>query len=145
MEFREFEMSVKRKNAINLFTLHQNKRDTIGKTDMLIRIFAEILQRLDFIFPIGPAYGEGLRGINVLCPLNGKAVPRPPAQQRERFIEHKIAGDAIFAVRAQFLPDRYGAAMMLIIEEVARQECPGVDENHFSSPYRYLLENLSSY
>ena len=88
-------------------------------------------------------YGEGLRGINVLCPLNGKAAPRPPAQQRERFIEHKIAGDAIFAVRAQFLPDSHSAAMMLIIEEVARQECPGVDENHFSSLYRYLLENLS--
>jgi hypothetical protein len=27
--------------------------------------------------------------------------------------------------------------MMLILAEVARQECPGVDEDHFLSPYRY--------
>ncbi len=77
METRELEMSVKRKNAINLFALHQNKRDTIGKTDMLIRIFAEKLQRLDLIVLIGSAYGEDLRGINVLCPLNGKGVSGP--------------------------------------------------------------------
>ena len=78
MEACEFEVSVKRKYAIDLFALHQNKRNTIGKTDMLIRIFAEKLQRTDFAFPIGPAYGEGLGGIDVFCPLNGKAVTRPP-------------------------------------------------------------------
>jgi hypothetical protein len=49
METRKFEMSVKRKNAIYLFTLHQNKRYTIGKTDMLIRIFVEKLKCFDFI------------------------------------------------------------------------------------------------
>ena len=138
MESCEFEMSVKRKNAIYLFTFHQNKRDAIGKADMLIRIFAKDLQRFDFILPIGSAYGECLRGIDVPCPLNGKAVSRPPAQQRECFIEHKVAGDAVFSVRTQRLPDSHGAAMMSIVAEVARQECPGVDENHFSSPYRYL-------
>jgi hypothetical protein len=106
MESREFEMSVKRKDAIYFFTLHQNKRDTIGKTDMLIRIFAEKLKCFDFIHPIGSENREGLRGIDVLCPLNGKAVSRPPAQQREGFIEHKIAGDAVFAIRTQFLPEK---------------------------------------
>jgi len=50
MESRKFEMPVERKNAIYLFTLNQSKRDTIGKTDMLICIFGEKLQRLDFIF-----------------------------------------------------------------------------------------------
>jgi hypothetical protein len=49
METRKSEMSVKRKDAIYLFTLHQNKRYTIGKTDMLIRIFAEKLKCFDFI------------------------------------------------------------------------------------------------
>ncbi len=137
MESREFEMSVKRKNAIYLFTFHQDNRNTIGKADMLIRIFTKKLQRVDFISPIWSAYSECLGGIDVLCPLNGKAVSRPPAQQGERFIENKVAGDAVFAVRAQLLPDSYGAAMMLIVAEIARQECPGVDENHFSSPYRY--------
>jgi hypothetical protein len=34
-------MSVKRKNAIYLSTLYQNKRDAIGKTVVLIRIFTE--------------------------------------------------------------------------------------------------------
>jgi hypothetical protein len=50
METRKSEMFVKRKNAINLFTLHQNKRYTIGKADTLIRIFAEKLKCFDFIF-----------------------------------------------------------------------------------------------
>ena len=42
-----------------------------------------------------------------------------------RFIKHKVAGDAVFAVRTQLLPDSHGAAMMLIVAEVACQECPG--------------------
>jgi len=134
MESRQSEMSVKRKNTIYLFTFHQNKRDTIGKADKMIRIFGKELQRADFIPPIGSANGERLRGIDVLCPLNGKAVSRPPTQQRESFIEHKVAGDAAFPVRTQRLPDSHGAAMMLIVAEVALQERAGIDENHFSSP-----------
>ena len=104
---------------------------------MLIRIFAEKLQCFDFIYPIGPENCEGLGGIDIFGSLNGKAVSCPPAQQRESFIEYKIAGDAVFSARSQLLPDRYGAVMMLILTEIPRQECPGVDENHFSSPYRY--------
>ena len=46
METRKFEVSVKRKDAIDFFALHQNKRNTNGKTDMLIRLFAEKLQAL---------------------------------------------------------------------------------------------------
>jgi len=29
-------------------------------------------------------------------------------------IKHKIAGDAVFEVRAQFFPDRHGRTVMLI-------------------------------
>ena len=99
---------------------------------MLIRIFAKKLQRSDFIFPTWPAYCEGLRSVDVFCSLNRKTVSCAPAQQRERFIENKIAGDTVFAVRAKFLPGLQGAAMMLILHEAARQECSGVDEYHFS-------------
>lgn len=137
MESCAFEMPIKGKNAIYPFTLHQHKRDAIVKTDTLIRKFAEKLQCLDFISPIWPADCESLRGIEILCPLNGEVVSCAPTQQRERFIEHKIAGYAGFAVRTQFLPSRHGAVMMLIIAEVACQEGTGVDENHVSSPYRY--------
>jgi len=137
METRKFEMSVERKGAIYFSTFHQNKGDTIGKADTLIRIFAEKLKCFDFIFLIGSAYGKGLRGIDVLGPLSGKAVSRPPAQQGESFIEYKIAGDAIFAFRTQLFPDRHGTAMMAVLVDVACQEGPGVDENHFLSPYRY--------
>ena len=104
---------------------------------MLIRIFAEKSQGFDFICPIGPENCEGLRGIDTFCSLNGKAVSCPPAQQRESFIKYKIAGDAVFTARTQLPPDRYGAVMMLILAEIPCQECPGVDENHFSSPYKY--------
>lgn len=74
MKAGELEVSFKRENSIYLPALNQYKRDTIGKTDLLIRIFAKELQCLDFIFPIGSVYGEGLRGIDVFCPLNSEAV-----------------------------------------------------------------------
>jgi hypothetical protein len=64
----------------------------------------------------------------------GEGIRAPPCEESEELIEHEVAGDAPQSTLLEAGPSGGSTCMVLILNDVARQEGAGVDEDQGFSP-----------
>ena len=129
-------VTVKGEHALYHSFFHKHERNTIGEADALIGVFLKKLNSGHFIAFVGAKDRQRRGFIHVSDALCSEFIRRSSGQQRGRFIQHEVTGEAAPSIVLQPAPVFGSGIVILIALDVTRQEGTRVDENHDASPYR---------
>src|SRR5262245_4249204 len=127
-------MPVKCEDALDLPLPQEDEGDAVGEADILIGELLEEFKRRKLLFLSRSQHLEDFGGINNPSLLGSKSASSPPCQQSECFIQHEVAGEATLLLQLKPIPKTQGPFVILIPAQVPGQKCPGVNEDHSSSP-----------
>ena len=114
-------MPIERECLAHAESLHQSKRNAIGKAHFLIGELGKVHNRVDFISFGGTKDSDGSRQIEISRPLGRERITCPPRKQRQEFVNYEIAGRDLRAGPLNFVPVLDCPRVMLILSQIARQ------------------------
>ena len=123
-------MMIESEDSSKFILAHQDKRNAIGETHLLVRVFFKEFQGGNFVFFLGAGDDKLPGGVDVPSFFGCEQIARLTSDEGKCLSEDEITGEAWFARPKNPLPCGHRLAMVLVARNVLSDKGPGINENH---------------
>ena len=130
----ESKMGIECKGSAYFVSSHQHEGNAIRKAYLMFGKLLKVLQCPYFVFLRWAQDGHVMGRIDLACSFGCKWIACPTGQQGKSFMQDKVACEARLLFAPNFIPECYRCFMILVTGEIARKQCPCVNEYQLSPP-----------
>ena len=121
-------MMIESEDSSNLILPHQDERNAIGETHLLVGVFFKEFQGGNFVFFLGAGDDKLPGGVDVPSSYGRENIMDVTSEIGEHLVEDEISGDTLFAPSNDTLPGCDSLAMVLVAFQVVSDDSTGVDK-----------------
>ena len=121
-------MMIESEDSSKFILAHQDERNAVGETHLLIGVFFKEFQGGNFVFFLRAGDDKLPRCVNVPSSFGREHIMDVASEIGEHLVEDEISGDTPFAPSNDSLPGCDSLAMVLIALQVVSDDSTGVDK-----------------